>query len=204
MEVIHAYRVRGHLMADTDPLEFKVRSHPDLDVINHGLTLWDLDREFPVGGFAGQRVMKLRDILGVLRDSYCRSVGIEYMHIQDPAQRRWIQERVERKAERPDRDRAAARPRAAQRRRGLRELPADQVRRAEALLARGRRVGHPDARRDPAGRRRGRPRRGRASAWPHRGRLNVLANIVGKSLRPDLPRVRGQRRPAHRRRAPAT
>ena len=53
MELIHAYRVRGHLMADTDPLEFKIRSHPDLDIVEHGLTLWDLDREFPVGGFAG-------------------------------------------------------------------------------------------------------------------------------------------------------
>ena len=103
-ELIHAYRVRGHLMADTDPLEFKVRTHPDLDLVNHGLTLWDLDREFPVAGFAGQRVMKLRDVLGVLRDSYCRNVGIEYMHIQDPEQRRWLQERVEKKAEQPDRD----------------------------------------------------------------------------------------------------
>ena len=103
-ELIHAYRVRGHLLADTDPLEFKVRSHPDLDVVNHGLTLWDLDREFPVAGFAGQRVMKLRDVLGVLRDAYCRNVGIEYMHIQDPEQRAWIQQRVEKKAEQPDRD----------------------------------------------------------------------------------------------------
>ena len=103
-EMIHAYRVRGHLMADTDPLNFKVRSHPDLDVVNHGLTLWDLDRSFPVGGFASHRIMKLRDVLGVLRDSYCRNVGIEYMHIQDPAQRRWIQERVEKKSQQPDRD----------------------------------------------------------------------------------------------------
>ncbi len=103
MELIHAYRVRGHLMADTDPLQFKVRTHPDLDVVNHGLTLWDLDREFPVGGFANHRVMKLRDVLGVLRDAYCRNVGIEYMHIQDPDQRAWIQERVEQKAQQPDR-----------------------------------------------------------------------------------------------------
>ena len=48
--------------------------------------------------------MKLRDVLGVLRDSYCRTVGIEYMHLGDPEERRWIQERVERKAEQPDRD----------------------------------------------------------------------------------------------------
>ncbi len=94
-EVIHAYRVRGHLMADTDPLEYQQRMHPDLDVLSHGLTLWDLDREFATGGFAGRDLMKLREILGVLRDSYTRSVGIEYMHIQDPDQRAWIQERVE-------------------------------------------------------------------------------------------------------------
>ncbi|MEV0713949.1 multifunctional oxoglutarate decarboxylase/oxoglutarate dehydrogenase thiamine pyrophosphate-binding subunit/dihydrolipoyllysine-residue succinyltransferase subunit [Asanoa sp. NPDC050611] len=101
IELIHAYRVRGHLMADTDPLEFKMRKHPDLDVLEHDLTLWDLDRSFPVGGFAGKQTMKLRDILGVLRDSYCRRVGVEYMHIQDPEERRWIQERIERKYEKP-------------------------------------------------------------------------------------------------------
>ncbi|MFF0171588.1 multifunctional oxoglutarate decarboxylase/oxoglutarate dehydrogenase thiamine pyrophosphate-binding subunit/dihydrolipoyllysine-residue succinyltransferase subunit [Micromonospora profundi] len=103
-ELIHAYRVRGHLMADTDPLEFTIRKHPDLDVLQHGLTLWDLDREFPVNGFAGRKRMKLREILGVLRDSYCRRVGIEYMHIQDPEERRWVQERIERKYEKPSAD----------------------------------------------------------------------------------------------------
>ncbi len=98
LELIHAYRVRGHLMADTDPLEYKQRSHPDLRIETHGLTLWDLDREFPTGEFggSGRRFMKLRQILGILRDSYCRTTGIEYMHIMDPEQRRWIQERVER------------------------------------------------------------------------------------------------------------
>jgi len=101
IELIHAYRVRGHLMADTDPLEYRVRHHPDLDIRQHGLTLWDLDRTFPVGGFAGKQRMKLRDILGVLRDSYCRRIGIEYMHIQDPEERRWIQERVERRYTKP-------------------------------------------------------------------------------------------------------
>ncbi|MFC7549531.1 multifunctional oxoglutarate decarboxylase/oxoglutarate dehydrogenase thiamine pyrophosphate-binding subunit/dihydrolipoyllysine-residue succinyltransferase subunit [Plantactinospora sp. GCM10030261] len=103
-ELIHAYRVRGHLMADTDPLEFKIRKHPDLDVLQHGLTLWDLDRKFPVAGFAGKQRMKLREVLGVLRDSYCRRVGVEYMHIQDPEERRWIQERIELKYEKPTAD----------------------------------------------------------------------------------------------------
>ena len=103
-EIIHAYRVRGHLMADTNPLEYEQRMHPDLDVLEHGLTLWDLDREFATGGFGGRPLMKLREILGVLRDSYTRTVGIEYMHIQDPEQREWIQKRVEVPHEKTHRD----------------------------------------------------------------------------------------------------
>ena len=91
-------------MADTDPLEYRQRKHPDLDVTEHGLTLWDLEREFAVGGFAGKSLMKLRDILGVLRDSYCRTIGIEYMHIQDPKQRKWIQDRIERSHAKPERE----------------------------------------------------------------------------------------------------
>ncbi|WP_257423810.1 multifunctional oxoglutarate decarboxylase/oxoglutarate dehydrogenase thiamine pyrophosphate-binding subunit/dihydrolipoyllysine-residue succinyltransferase subunit [Nocardioides carbamazepini] len=106
LELIHAYRVRGHLMADTDPLEYKQRSHPDLRIESHGLTLWDLDREFPTGSFGGgdRRFLKLRHILGILRDSYCRTTGIEYMHIMDPEQRRWIQERVEQPHTKPPRE----------------------------------------------------------------------------------------------------
>ncbi|MDT4993558.1 MAG: multifunctional 2-oxoglutarate metabolism enzyme [Actinoplanes sp.] len=104
VELIHAYRVRGHLMADTDPLEFEIRRHPDLDVLQHGLTLWDLDRTFPVGGFGGRQKLRLRDVLGVLRDTYCRRVGIEYMHIQGPEERRWIQDRIEIKYTKPDSD----------------------------------------------------------------------------------------------------
>ena len=94
-ELIHAYRVRGHLMADTNPLETVQRKHADLDIIQHGLTLWDLEREFATGGFGGKPIRRLREILGVLRDSYCRTVGIEYMHIQDPEERKWIQAHIE-------------------------------------------------------------------------------------------------------------
>ena len=103
-ELINSYRVRGHLMADTDPLEYRQRSHPDLDIASHGLTFWDLDREFVVAGFGGKRSALLREVLGVLRDSYCRTVGLEFMHIQDPAQRRWIQEKVERPYAKPTHD----------------------------------------------------------------------------------------------------
>lgn len=106
LELIHAYRVRGHMMADTDPLEYRQRTHPDLEIESHGLTLWDLEREFATGSFGGEgrRFMKLRDILGILRDSYCRTTGIEYMHIMDPEQRRWIQERVEQPHTKPPRE----------------------------------------------------------------------------------------------------
>ena len=135
-ELIHAYRVRGHLMADIDPLDYKQRKHPDLDVNQHGLTLWDLDREFAVAGFAGRDFMTLREVLRVLRDAYCRTVGIEYMHMQDPEQRHWIQKRIESPGEARPR-RAAAHPAHPQRRRGVRDLPADQVRGPEAVLPRG-------------------------------------------------------------------
>lgn len=103
-ELINSFRVRGHLMADIDPLEYRQRTHPDLEIESHGLTFWDLDRDFVTGGFGGKRLMKLREILGVLRDSYCRTIGIEYMHIQDPEQRRWFQENVEVKYTKPDHD----------------------------------------------------------------------------------------------------
>jgi len=98
IELIHAYRTRGHLIADTNPIEFGLRSHPDLDIASHGLTLWDLDRTFAVGSFGpttGKARMKLRELLGILRDSYIRKLALEYMHIQDPAERRWFQERIE-------------------------------------------------------------------------------------------------------------
>ena len=101
-ELIHAYRVRGHLMADTNPLEYEQRKHVDLDLAAHGLTVWDLDREFATGGFGGASISTLRDILALLRDSYCRTIGVEYMQIQDAEQRRWLQARLERPHAKPD------------------------------------------------------------------------------------------------------
>ena len=95
-ELIHAFRQRGHLAADTDPLTYRLRRHPDLDITSYGLSLWDLDRSFPTRGLGGRDRATLREILRMLRDAYCRTVGVEYMHIQDPAQRAWWQERLER------------------------------------------------------------------------------------------------------------
>ncbi|HMD23440.1 MAG TPA: multifunctional oxoglutarate decarboxylase/oxoglutarate dehydrogenase thiamine pyrophosphate-binding subunit/dihydrolipoyllysine-residue succinyltransferase subunit, partial [Streptosporangiaceae bacterium] len=179
-ELIHAYRVRGHLMADTNPLEVTQRKHPDLDINQHGLTLWDLEREFPTGGFGGKARMKLRDILGVLRDSYCRTVGTEYMHIQDPEERRWLQARIEVPHPRADHDeqiRILSRLNVAEafemflqtkfvgQRRFSLEGAESLIPLVDAVLTEAA-----DADLDEA-----------VIGMAHRGRLNVLANIVGKS-----------------------
>ena len=194
IELIAAYRNRGHLMADIDPLRLdkdRFRSHPDLDVHSHGLTLWDLDREFKVDGFAGCEYKKLRDVLGLLRDAYCRHVGVEYTHILEPEQQQWLQERVEVKAGQADGGAAEVHSVQAQCRRSVRDLPGDQIRWSEAVFAGGRGDRHPDdGRRDRPGCR-ARARRGRRRhaaprpaqrAGQHR-RQAVLA---------DLLRVRGQ------------
>jgi 2-oxoglutarate dehydrogenase E1 component len=96
-ELITAYRTLGHLMADTDPLLYRQRSHDDLKLASHGLTLWDLDREFAVGnlGATARQLVSLRRVLDRLQDTYCRTVGVEYMYITDPVQRAWLQKRLE-------------------------------------------------------------------------------------------------------------
>ena len=94
--LIRVYRVRGHLIADLDPLRWKEPVMPkELDPLTYGLTIWDLDREFLTGGVADTDKMTLGKLLGVLRDAYCRTIGIEYMHIQDTEEQRWIQSKVE-------------------------------------------------------------------------------------------------------------
>ena len=190
-ELINSFRVRGHLMADIDPLEYVQRTHPDLEIASHGLTFWDLDREFVTGGFGDKRTAMLRDILGVLRDSYCRTIGIEYMHIQDPVQRQWFQEQGRAQVREARPRRAAAHPRQAQRGRGVRDVPADQVRRPEALQPRGRRVASSPLLDEIL---QGAAKDGLdevAIGMAHRGRLNVLTNIARQDLRPGVPRVRG-------------
>ncbi|MGB2922852.1 MAG: multifunctional oxoglutarate decarboxylase/oxoglutarate dehydrogenase thiamine pyrophosphate-binding subunit/dihydrolipoyllysine-residue succinyltransferase subunit, partial [Mycobacterium sp.] len=182
IELIAAYRNRGHLMADIDPLRLdntRFRSHPDLDVNTHGLTLWDLDREFKVNGFAGKTNKKLRDVLGLLRDAYCRHVGVEYTHILEPDQQEWLQQRIEIKHEKPT---------VAEQKYILSKLNAAEA--FETFLA-TKYVGQKrfslegaetvipmmDAAIDQAA------EHGLDEVvvgMPHRGRLNVLANIVGK------------------------
>ncbi|NMH97193.1 multifunctional oxoglutarate decarboxylase/oxoglutarate dehydrogenase thiamine pyrophosphate-binding subunit/dihydrolipoyllysine-residue succinyltransferase subunit [Pseudonocardia sp. K10HN5] len=181
LELIESYRTRGHLMADTDPLNYRQRRHPDLDVLSHGLTLWDLDREFAVGGFAGQAHMKLRDVLGVLRDAYCRTTGAEYMHIADPEQRAWLQERIEVPHQKPQ---------VAEQKYILSKLNAAE---AFETFLQTKYVGQKrfsleggetvipllDAVLDKAAEN---ELDEVVIGMPHRGRLNVLANIVGKPI----------------------
>jgi 2-oxoglutarate decarboxylase len=95
LQMINAYRVRGHLLADLDPLEYKVGKHPELDPQFYGFTLWDLDRDFVCGGLCGKQQAKLRDILDTLRETYCGKIGPEYMHTQETVQKRWLQDRME-------------------------------------------------------------------------------------------------------------
>ncbi|MDO4916644.1 MAG: multifunctional oxoglutarate decarboxylase/oxoglutarate dehydrogenase thiamine pyrophosphate-binding subunit/dihydrolipoyllysine-residue succinyltransferase subunit [Rothia sp. (in: high G+C Gram-positive bacteria)] len=103
-QLIHAFRVRGHLIAETNPLGYEMLSHPDLRIENYGLTLWDLDRYWPTGGFGGKDFLSLRTILELLREAYCRTTGIEYMHIEDPQQRQWFQEKLENGYSKPSRE----------------------------------------------------------------------------------------------------
>ena len=94
--LINMYRVRGHLNAHLDSLHSEPPAlHAELDIANYGLTMWDLQRSFVVDGLAGRSEATLEEILSILREAYCRTTGIEYGHIMDPEQKRWIQHRVE-------------------------------------------------------------------------------------------------------------
>jgi len=100
LQLINAYRVRGHLIADFDPLGSEPTYHAELDPATYGLTIWDLDREFLTGtlmsdGDEPQRVATLRQILETLRQTYCGKIGCEFMNIQIPEQKRWLQLRME-------------------------------------------------------------------------------------------------------------
>src|SRR5689334_12742969 len=95
IELINAYRVRGHLIADIDPLHaLPILYHAELDIENYGLTIWDLDRVFITDGLANRESMTLREILDVLQRAYCGKVGIEYRHIQSKDEKQWIRERI--------------------------------------------------------------------------------------------------------------
>ena len=179
-ELINAYRVSGHLLADIDPLTYIQHYHPDLDVVNHGLTLWDLDRTFATGGFGGKPHAKLRKILGRLRDSYCRSIGVEYMYIENPDERQWLQEHIEIGAPQMAREeqmRILQKLNSAEafesflhtkfigQKRFSLEGGESVIPLLDAIVSSAADAGLDEA----------------CIGMPHRGRLNVLANVAGKS-----------------------
>jgi 2-oxoglutarate decarboxylase len=183
LKLINMYRVRGHLIARLDPLSDQPLYNPELDAANYGLTVWDLDREFVTGGLGGLQRGTLRQIMAILKQTYCRTIGIEYRHIQDSEEKDWIQQRAE-----PPETRAPL-PEAI-RREILQFLTAAEV--FERYLH-TRFVGHKrfglegaettipvlarilsDAAAEGV--------QEAVIGMAHRGRLNVLANIIGKPL----------------------
>src|SRR5690625_118257 len=158
-----------------------MHTHPDLDLDSHGLTLWDLDRVWPTGGIGGKSHMLLRDLLGVLRDAYTRNSGYEYMHIDSPEQRAWFQAKLEHpfvKRTREDQLRILGRLNAAEafetflqtkfvgQKRFSLEGSESVIPLLDAILS-----GAADDGLDEV-----------AIGMAHRGRLNVLTNIAGKTF----------------------
>jgi 2-oxoglutarate dehydrogenase E1 component len=180
--LIRVHRVRGHLIADIDPLRWKDPKMPvELDPATYGLTIWDLEREFLTGGVAGIPRMTLGELLGVLRDAYCRTIGVEYMHIQDTEEQRWIQshfEGVEFQLSKDDKRRILERLNAAEafekflatkyvgtKRFGL-EGAESVIPILDEVLSQAADTGLQSS----------------VIGMAHRGRLNVLTNVMGKSL----------------------
>ncbi len=94
--LIRSYRVRGHLEARLDPLGLQIPApHAELDYRSYGFTDADLDRPIFIDHVLGLETATLRDITRILRDTYCGPIGVEFMHIQDPEQKSWVQRRVE-------------------------------------------------------------------------------------------------------------
>lgn len=186
MQLIEAYRSRGHLIADTNPLRWHqpgmpVPDHRDLDIATHGLTLWDLDRTFNVGGFGGKESMTLREVLSKLHAAYTLKVGSEYTHILDRDERLWLQDRIEAgmpKFTQPEQKYILQQLNAAQAFEDFLQTKYVGQKRfslegAEALIP------LMDSSIDTAA---GQGLDEVVIGMPHRGRLNVLVNVVGKPL----------------------
>jgi 2-oxoglutarate dehydrogenase E1 component len=199
MQMINAFRVRGHLIADLDPLGAEPTVHPEMQPETYGLTIWDLDREFLTGtlgehGDGGHKnVATLREILETLRKTYCGKIGIEYMNIQVPEQKRWLQQRMEPEANQWKLD-------AATRLRALRNLVAAEefehflhsrfvgqkrfaLEGGETALAILEEILHRAAANNVAE---------VVMGMAHRGRLNVLANTVGKDVKQIFSEFEGE------------
>jgi len=182
LQLIRAYRVRGHLEADLDPLGLDKRGpYPELDYRSYGFAKSDLDREIFLNNVFDRERASLREIIAILRRTYCGKIGVEYMHIQVPAERAWIQESFEKRQHRPrisavekkeilgvlttaeTFERFLDRRYTGTKRFGI-EGAESLMPALEAILRRGSAQGVKEF----------------VIGMPHRGRLNVLANFVGK------------------------
>ncbi|WP_119169314.1 2-oxoglutarate dehydrogenase E1 component [Algihabitans albus] len=192
--LIRAYRVRGHLEAELDPLGLAQRvAHPELDPMSYGFAEADLDRPIFIDGVLGREVATLHEIVEICRIIYCGSIGVEFMHIQDPDQKRWIQERIENEALNrtsftvPGKRAILERLTAAEtfeqfldkkytgtKRFGLEGAEA-MIPGLEQILKRGGQLGLKEV----------------VLGMPHRGRLNVLANFMGKPYQAIFHEFRG-------------
>ena len=182
LQLIRSYRVRGHLEADLDPLGLEKRGpFPELDYRTYGFTETDLDHEIYINNLFGRERASLREIIAILRETYCGKIGVEYMHIQEPAERAWIQEKFENQQRRSGLspqikkeilrvlsiaetfERFLDRRYTGTKRFGL-EGAESLMPALEAVLHRGTELGIREF----------------VIGMPHRGRLNILANFVGK------------------------
>jgi len=180
--LIRSYRVRGHLEADLDPLGLvKREAHPELDYRTYGFTEADLDRRIYINFVLGHEFATLREIVSQLRNTYCGRIGVEFMHIQEPAQKSWIQERIENVENRteftiPGKRAILERLAAAEvfekfldkKYTGTKRFGLDgaetMIPALEQIVKKGGQLGVEEI----------------VLGMPHRGRLNVLANFMGK------------------------
>src|SRR5438105_8999230 len=182
LNLIRSYRVRGHLEADLDPLHLEQRRpHNELDYHTWGFTEADLDRKIFINNLFGRERATLREIIAILRQTYCGRIGIEYMHIQVLAERQWIQQKFEHLHDRPQLTNAAKkevlrvlttaetferfldRRYTGTKRFGI-EGAESLMPALESILRCGAELGIREF----------------VIGMPHRGRLNVLANFMGK------------------------
>lgn len=95
VQLINAYRVRGHFYADMNPLGLQAYYYPELEMSYYGFTVWDLGRELDTGGLGGVKRAPLRDIIKLLRDTYCSKIGVEFMHIRNTDKKNWVKDKFE-------------------------------------------------------------------------------------------------------------
>lgn len=178
-QLIHAYRVRGYLLANVDPLHLIPQEHPELELKNYGLTVWDLDRQFDTLSLLPKKTAPLREILERLRDTYCRRMGVEYMYINDHERKVWLQRIVEREEEQFSLDQKSKILSDLVRAEGFEHFLHKRFVGHKRFSIEGAEVAIPMLREllDRAA------AHGSTEAvigMAHRGRLNVLTNIVGK------------------------